>query len=310
VVTVDDESAALGVSLERDFGRAFHLVGSERFVVISDAGRAQAERRVATLEKTARRFFDSMAAFQPVAINRPLPCVAFKSSADFERYARIADGRDMSWTRGYYSARTNRIALFEEPGDEHPHDAAPPLALAAAEVNGSPSDPARSPDDNPDATELAKTTHEAAHQLAFNTGIQKRGVMYPLWLSEGLASNFELADRSGAFGPDQDNAYRRGALLRAARRGGLLPLEDLATLTRVPVGDGAAVNAVYAQAWGLFHFFYARHPRRLAAYLAALAALEPGARSEATLRAEFVAAFGEIHTVERDWREYVSREMD
>ena len=113
-------------------------------------------------------------------------------------------------------------------------------------------------------------------QLAFNTGVQTRGVMYPLWVSEGLATNLE-ADGAGGLGLGRDNPGRRERLLRARAEGRLVPIADFLTLTRVPPHDGAAHDdgaSEYGQRQGL-------HPgppamRRIAAAADAASAVRCG----------------------------------
>ncbi len=71
-------------------------------------------------------------------------------------------------------------------------------------------------------------THEMTHQLAYNSGLQKRGVMYPLWVSEGLATFFE-----GSALPQWDpigNTARRRTLAKLHAGGALLSLRELSVL--------------------------------------------------------------------------------
>lgn len=74
-----------------------------------------------------------------------------------------------------------------------------------------------------------RISHEMAHQLAFDCGLQTRGVMYPVWIGEGLATNFESPDDTALFlGP---NPSRQDRLARLVREGSLLPLTHLAVVT-------------------------------------------------------------------------------
>jgi hypothetical protein len=81
----------------------------------------------------------------------------------FNQYAAKTDGISRNSLNAYYSARSNRVALLIDPqsGRQNPF------------------------------TDFARARHEAAHQLAFNTKLQTRGVMYPLWATEGLACILE-----------------------------------------------------------------------------------------------------------------------
>jgi hypothetical protein len=148
-----------------------------------------------------------------------------------------------------------------------------------------------------------RLSHEIAHQLAFRTGLQTRGVMYAFWLSEGLAMNFETPDpRSGEFA--SDNPVRCCRLLDAHQEGRLVPLESF-LLRASPPRDEAARNDSYAQAWGVVRFLYQQHPESLRRYVSALAVRPHGQRPEAALRREFTQAFGPVALVQAEWDAYL-----
>lgn len=316
------EYAQLVQRLHEDLGRTFAARFCDHFVLLYNTDPQWAVSRGVLLEETFERFYGAFlaAGLRPRPLEEPLLCVLFDQSDDFERYAQMADRMNMSWSRGYYSARTNRMAIFDERGDQA---SSPPPAeqanhsmsrregLSTAEnrpslLAASPkNDSALAEDASASSINLAKTTHEAAHQLAFNSGLQTRGVMYPLWVSEGLATNFERDGATGLFGPEHDNPFRRRKLLRARQAHELMPLSEALVLTRVPVHDPHAVSVVYAQAWGLFKFFYQQRPAELARYLHTLARLEPGARDPETLRREVVAAFGPIADLQEQWCQFL-----
>src|SRR5690349_23883131 len=86
-------------------------------------------------------------------------------------------------TFGYYSARTNRVALYDLSADE----TAGPLGDAASR-----DEVTRRLSKFPSS--VATVVHEAVHQLAFNTGLQVRYADNPMWVSEGLAMYFETPD--------------------------------------------------------------------------------------------------------------------
>lgn len=278
---------------------------SEHFLMLHDTDDSAAQDRLGLLERTRERFFDAFekAGFKPRHDHGALVCVLFDDRRDFDRYALEFDRADMSWSRGYYSARTNRVALLRW------HD--PVIQLASAQPAEQASTPASYPIDAAESpglwldTSFASVTHEAAHQLAFSAGLQKRGVMYPLWASEGLASNFELASPDQPFGPEYDNPVRRRHLVESLARGQLIPFDRFIVTTRVPAGDPDQINTIYAQAWSVFRYLFTHHTPNLRAYLARLHRLDPGARDEHELRAEFVAAFGPVHQVEAQWQDHL-----
>ncbi|MEX0887384.1 MAG: DUF1570 domain-containing protein [Phycisphaeraceae bacterium] len=289
---------------------------SQHFVVLHDAAPEQAKVRVALLETTRRAFH---ASFERLGLelkppDRRLVALLFTDRDSYGRYARQVDGTDMTWTTGYYSGRTNRTVLVDErlalPPDPEAPAADPDLARHAEQaeqiVLGS-LDP--SAFDGP-WRGLASTTHEAAHQLAYNTGVQKRGVMYPLWVSEGLATTFETENPSQPFGPGQINVRRQRDLFLALDEDRLLPLHRFVVGVRIHTDRPRLASALYAQAWSLFHFLYLERPEQLAGYLATAAELRPGRRPEPQRRQEFIDAFGPLEEVERDWLAHVQAQRD
>ena len=267
---------------------------TNHFVLLTDAGKAWSAKAGQTLERTRGAFYRAFgdAGFGLLPLQERLVWVAFTQRDNFHQYALNIDRLDMSWSDGYYSTRTNRVALVCD-GAENGH--AGGSVIDSTETHPQPSE---------GFTHLAQATHEAVHQIAFNCGLQKRGVMYPLWASEGLATNFE-AVAGAPFGPEHDNPHRHRQLMRAVNRGGLIPLDEFVTLTRVPVDDVDATHDVYAQSWAFFGFLFKHRPQQLRRYLDELRHLDAGRRSQASLRREFVRSFGRIETLERSWQAYV-----
>lgn len=285
---------------------------SPHFVILHDTDPWRARLHAELLERARAQFFDAFerAGFTLRPPAHRLVCLLFADETHFIRYARRVEGMDLSWTGGYYSARTNRVALFERgwPTDR-------PEAMADAD---------ESPADGPDAADARKrlaalepaasdrhdhgpasTIHEAVHQLAFNTGLQRRGVMYPLWISEGLAIAFETHRPHRTFGAGRVNADRLVDLRRARDADRLLPLDRFVALTRPPTTGDITLAETYAQSWSLFHYLFASQPANLRQYMQNLAALAPGRRSMPTLRREFVAAFGPIDATHEAWQAHV-----
>ena len=275
--------------------RVWNSHATNHFVILTDAPADWATKAGRTLERTQDAFYRAFgsAGFEPAPMENRLVWVAFSRRDDFHQYALNIDRLDMSWSDGYYSTRTNRVALVCE-------SAAPARSTVASASDSTE----HFPQPSEGFTHLAQATHEAVHQLAFNSGLQKRGVMYPLWASEGLATNFE-ASGSGEFGPTHDNAHRRRQIVRAMQRDQLITLHDFITLTRVPVDSPDQTHSVYAQSWAFFRFLFNHRPRQLRQYMSDLAALEPGRRDTATLRREFTRAFGRIDALDRSWQAYL-----
>ncbi|MFW6060458.1 MAG: DUF1570 domain-containing protein [Phycisphaeraceae bacterium] len=298
-------------------GSRFQLETTDHFVIVHDTDARRARLRARLLEQTHERFYDAFDSFASLnSPTKPLVCVLFADRNDFSRYAQQVDWLDMSWSGGYYSSRTNRMALYDAqprqaqertaPADAHDHDTTERKQPRSNEPASASDDHTASDSVNRASASpplnLASTTHEAAHQLAFNSGLQQRRVMYPFWLSEGLACAFETNHADESFGLGQLNPTRLSDLRAAMQNGGLVPLNEFVTMTRPPTGDPQRLNAVYAQAWALFRFLYLHDRDKLATYLRRLAHTPHGSRPAGALRREFVETFGPIRALEKRWQ--------
>jgi len=272
----------------------FQTRNTDHFNVIYDPRQAGGEKIADALE-LAYGHFKSLFESRDFELRTPaekLTWITFDDSACFNRYASETEGRDLSWLTGYYSAGTNAVAMIT------------PQKLSRWQVKEQTRPAMDVIACPPEAqTDLVKLVHEVAHQLSFNTGLQKRKVLYPIWASEGLAMFFE---RSLLSEYSQSSAYRdvRGRqLVQLHRQGRLIRLEDFISASRLDEGSGA--TDVYAQAWGLFQFLCERRTEALRKYLSGLHELEPGYRDQRTLACEFVAAFGSLDQVDRQWQQFL-----
>jgi hypothetical protein len=300
-----EAEAAEACTLAKNSSVSLATYGSKHFVLFCPGSDAWAQRMSGLLEKAQADFCASVRRLglelQPPSGR--LVWVCFCSTDDFDQYSRQSDQVDMSWTDGYYSARTNRVALMV-PSSQAPRlGGGVELAAQAGRVaqfgpqpDGKPSGESR--------LDARWITHELAHQLAFNYGLQKRGVLYPLWLSEGLATNFE-ADNDGRFGFGRDNRPRRRTLLNSYVQGRLTSLRRFVMQERLDNSGEAQARRDYAQCWGLYRFLSQERPVQLRQYLLALRNLEVGNRDGAELRREFIDAFGPMETVEADWQNWL-----
>lgn len=281
----------------------FSALVTEHFVLLHCGNTAWASSTGALLERTYKRFYST---FKKTGFLLKQPAsrmtwICFGNTDDYYGYAWETERRDVSSLEGYYSAQTNRVALY---------DTAPPLpgsmpspgTVITASADNEPALGAA-----PQLLDAARTMHEAAHQLAFNSGLQRRGVMYPFWLSEGLATAFENdpADPSSA----SEIAARRRRLLDARAVKALIPLNKFTTMTRIPMDDMGAVYDAYAQAWGFFVFLLENHRNELNHYVGRLQSVPRGRRSTERMRREFSDSFGDVRQIAREWMRYLD-ELD
>lgn len=300
------DDAARCVSLVAGLGMNLHVQPTDHFLMVSNADSASAASTGQFLEQVSNRFYSSLAqaGFAPKPSSDKLVCVLLDSYKNMDAYGRKADGVDASWMDGYYSYQTNRTAVVRQGGLE-----------ASRASTGSPKPAgvaalARSPGDLPAVSGLNLTTvtHELAHQLAFNSGLQRRDVTYPFWLTEGLATNFE-ADNPGSCGvPSQDSRYRsRLASAKAGRN--LITLGQFVGMTELSSSSTQSTINSYAQAWGLFHFLLQHHRKELRQYMADLAQAFPAHQDSQSLQRRFISAFGPIEPLEREFLRFADGSM-
>jgi len=286
--------------LEALLGGRFKLTHSAHFTVLSDCDDEAAQMQAEAMEDTYLLYYRNVAAvgLRPMPPANRLVCVLFEKFDDYTDFLRNFEGLQNSWAGGFYSWRTNRASFFQDRDNPAFKEVRERIASLEASNkalheemdnlgNGQTAKRLKIQDHlkrNSAAladisarlnyagrlSTLSKTRHEAAHQLLFNSGIQKRGKGYPFWLAEGLAMLFESVDGEGRAGPSLVNAYRLSTYRRLQRDRQLIPLADL--LREAPKDNDPAelVSGRYAQAWALTHYLWNKHPGRMAAFLKAM----------------------------------------
>ena len=303
-----DQAAVSKLGERLGSGYGTHV--TEHFALVHDGDLQWAQHTGRLLESAYAEFFRafSEAGFKLDPVGQRMIWVCFPDREEFNDYALDADRLDMSWSQGYYSARTNLVAVIRTDdtyGSPAPKPRPEPTTTSQV-ANVHPTDSDRPVYYSMDA---ARATHEAAHQLAFNTGLKKRGVVYPLWASEGLATNFE-ADAFGRITPGGANSFRLRTLTGAFEHDRLVPIEEFITLSRINPGEDRSISDIYAQCWGFFAFLMEHHQPQLVKYLQRLAVMDKGYRNEWSMRREFVACFGPVSQIEQKWQEHLRRVID
>jgi hypothetical protein len=291
---------------------SFATTATEHFLLFHEPDASYVAGACGTLEYAYGRFYEafSQTGFDLSCSSDRLIWICFPQKSDFSKYALRVEGMDLSWLDGYYSTLTNRVAIVQ-PTDRktrRPEETAGPSGSdvqVAVAANRSPHEGVLPLSAEGQRFDVTRLTHEVAHQLSFNSGIQKRGVIYPLWISEGLATNFEF-DGSVTAGLEHGNAARCKGLLEAYAAGELVPLRQFVVQTTVPP-DAHVGRCYYAQAWAFFQFVLTERPENLRTYLRRLAQKRPEHRDADTLLAEFVGAFGSPETLELAWNAFLAR---
>jgi hypothetical protein len=293
-------------------GASFEVSTTEHFAIVHPPQTDYLSRTGGALEWAYSRFYQafSKAGFELTPSTDRLVWICFPHQAGFDEYTVRAEGMDLSWLDGYYSTLTNRVAIVQQsPGrpkdrgkssPETPEDAT--LVANAEPIEGVLPMSADGPH-----LDLARLTHELAHQLAFNSGLQNRGVMYPFWVSEGLATNFEFDSLTGT-GFEGSSTSRRAYLVRTYAAGELMPLPQFVVQTSAPA-DICQSRRQYAQAWAFFRCLLTERSELLRTYLRRAAGLPPGPRSARMLLREFTEAFGAPESIEDSWYAFLDRQV-
>jgi len=322
-----DESA-LG-EIRSLLGSGFSRRETEHFVLLTDAGPSAAARQAGILERTYRQFFRVMdrLEFPAAPPRRKLQVVVFSDHAMYEAFARPRDSVETRWVAGYYATATNRAVIYDASSGPAYAQARETLAETSREVSRlraeartvrRDGDAARAAAlsaraeqlerhldserrrlaAHADAASTSKLVHEAAHLLAFNTGLQSRSREHPFWLTEGLATVFETGDAGAAFGPDHVEAEGLAEARELASEGRLIPLATFMTLTEAPPDGSIAPARLYAQARALFAYLFRFERAGLRSYL--LEILEaPPTEDPAPRRKRLRRHFGDLGGLER-----------
>lgn len=322
---VDEESLD---ELIEALGTDFRRTETARFVILSDASVDWTRQRERLLERTYHEVmkFALRLGLPAVPPEEKLVVVLFGDHSAYRAFARAHDGVDAGWVAGYYASIPNHAVFYDDrtsPAFRDAHaqlDEVEQKARATRRTVGGRTHPTpEQANARADALEdhartqrerldrqareasLAKTTHEAAHLIAFNTNIQLRSRHYPFWITEGLAIAFETPEPAMPFGPNVIDEGHLGRFQELVSADSLLPLDEFVAHTDAHGHDAEDIRAEYTQAWALFVDAARYRKDELRDLLEAIARCEPGRMSPEQHRALFVEHFGDPERHERAW---------
>ncbi|MGP1346708.1 MAG: DUF1570 domain-containing protein [Phycisphaerales bacterium] len=323
-----DEAATERIGLA--LGPRFARIESDAFVVFSDADRVWTDQRMRLLESTRDRVERAM---ERLGVphhdpGRKLIVILFDRREDYRAFALAHDGVSADWVAGYYATRPNHIVFY--------HDRTrPDIAEAVEVIEGWQAEArdlrreairvrARESAERAEAmvaqaralethatverrkleafteeNSTAKAIHEAAHQLAFNCGLQSRRHVYPFWLTEGWATNFETDSPHMAFGPDHDHEPRMASWSDVVDGRRWMDMRSFVRLTDLTTTDGEVASDLYAQAYAVFRHLHRTQRAALGAYFQDIADEPAGEISADRLEALFERRFGDPERIER-----------
>lgn len=283
--------------LSREFGKNFQVGATRHYLVLGPSGKAASYAAVFEDQYvTLQRFFKTRG-FVLTDPEFPLVAIIFPERKQFTDYAQADKAKTMTGMLGYYSPRTNRVALFESSDK--------PVAVSAHDHRlllplGGQRDDAlafglKSPLCGSSQGDLKSTMiHEATHQIAYNIGLHSRLGETPRWVVEGMATVFEpegVRDSSSGRTAKQRINLDRFLSFQNYAKSRRAP-KSLKSFVEEDALYESAVLDFYAQSWALSFFLVETRPRNYAAYLKRIAARDPFATYPARERvADFKEAF-------------------
>jgi hypothetical protein len=230
----------------------------------------------------------------------PLVALVFDSKQAYALHARTELGDATSSITGYYSLKSNRMTMYDLTGVEN--GSGRPERTSAARINKILAAPAAE-------RTVATIVHEATHQLAFNSGLQKRFADVPFWASEGVAIYFETPDLDSDRGWRSIGRVNRFNLINFRKGLRMRPAGALETLLSddKPFRDPKTAASAYAEAWALNYFLLQRRREDYVKYLRALAEQTPLVTVEPAERVRlFKEHFGDdLTTFEAEFLRYM-----
>jgi Protein of unknown function (DUF1570) len=255
--------------------RPISTLKSAHYQAIGDASTTFIKLTLSDCEQMASEFLAHFRSkgFEVELPDRRMTVIAFRDERPF---VKLAEGAPPG-TMGFFSLSSNWLALFDFRN-------VPMNPNAAGQTN------------------METLTHEATHQLSFNTGLLAREADYPRSIVEGLAMYCErrrLFDRSG---PGQLNLRRLDEMAHIRRRepwvdASVLLTDDRACFQRT--GDRMLLS--YAEGW-LMVYHLMSDPIRLPQFRTYLEARrvrrEPRSRLE-----DAKTHFGDLAALDRELRQ-------
>ena len=237
---------AVSERLLEELGSGFAIYPTQHYLIAYNCNEAYVQRVGALFEQLHRGFFTfwENQRWELDEPDYPLVAVVMRDYDSFLEYAENDIGETAKSVIGYYHLSSNRMTTFNVPNWER---------------------------------NVATIIHEATHQLAYNTGMQKRFADNPMWVSEGLATFFESPDMRN---PGRWRSIGRVNQVNLARWRQYLrnrPQESLATLLADDqrFRNGSTATSAYAESWALTYFLIRTRREEYVNYLRELSLGRP-----------------------------------
>jgi hypothetical protein len=252
---------------------------SAHYQAVGDASDAFIRLTLSDCEQAAADYLRHFRArgFDVKLPDRRLTVLVFRDERPFLKFAESV----VPGTVGFYSRASNWLALFD-----------------FRNVPMSPHAPGQS--------NMETLTHEATHQLTFNTGLLERKADTPKSIVEGLAMYCERRRLVGHNEPGQANLRRLDELAHIQRRVPWISAAELLSDDRACFGrTGDRLVLSYSESW-LLVYHLMNDPDRLPQFRSYLDAIR--GRTDATRRLEDARAhFGDLERLDGELRQEAVR---
>lgn len=177
----------------------------------------------------------------------PLVVIMFATEREYKEFAQLPDG-----VVAYYDTIENHVVMYEKP-TQTPFKW--DLYIRQA---------------------ISTISHEGAHQILHNIGVQQRLSRWPMWISEGIAEYYaptEFGKRMRWKGAGDINDMRMFELesylkARDATQADGIMVDDT-------VGAGSLTSTGYASAWALTHYLASRKKLEFDKFMKKVSELRP-----------------------------------
>jgi hypothetical protein len=304
-------------SIRRALGPSFEMASSPHVRLLHQHTAAEAAERLELLERVVRSFYLLFAA-QGLELDlprRPLMAAWFAEHSDYLAFLHTEGADAFRNTLGYYHPTLDAVFFFDVRTSLAQRQARDRLATEQTALEQLPAGQRRDRlhrdvERRLDLLELERRSfemgtaaHELVHLLVARSGLAPRHDDFPLWLHEGLATQFEVVRGGHWAGFGRTHDLRLPDWRRIDPRPRLVPL-----LRDAGFGHGYQRDA-YAAAWALVYYLRKEHPGRFLTFLDLLRIPDPDVRPRADRTvALFKAAFGDdLAGLEADWHRMIDR---
>lgn len=224
----------------------------------------------------------------------PLCVIIFKSKKEFDDYAIATLGSVQGSALAYYNIKSNQVVMYDLTGTAQ--YAGRGRVTSSQQINAIFQRPEAEP-------MIATIIHEAVHQIAYNSGLQKRFAPCPFWLNEGMAMYFEVPDLKSKRGWNAIGQVNKMRLrqLKTMLTGDRSNFFDAIIRGDQKFREQEQILNSYAEAWALTYFLMKRKQKELNAYLRELNTNQLLSEPSEEQRIEiFERHFGKVATVKAE----------